>query len=272
MFRSVSLCCCLAIVASTTPLVAQTIPPGWVDYTGGVWSYWESSLNNGTSAQIPFTFDFYGEEHTTTRIFFQSNGYLGPGPNLFNSDDPTEDWPFSSGGWEGSRRMIAPLWHDFQPSWFYPGYVYYGTVGEGSQRRFVATWDTHTAINQRNIFQAQLHEGTNNISFHYYLLTGPEAGSRVGINMGDGVEYTGFWYDGAENFDGDGTQNANQRGPAGSLEGTTITYSFDADTGSYVATHTAVPAPGALIMTLIGLGGGVAAIRRRRASRDQPAE
>ncbi len=266
----ISACCIVAALIASTVATAEHLPPGWVDYTTGNWSSWKSSFNNQTSARVPFTFSFYGEEYTTNRVFLQANGYLGPGPNLYNSSDPA-GWPFSSGGWKGSRRIIAPLWYDFRPSWEHPGYVYYGTVGSEGQQRFVATWDTHTAANQRNIFQAQLHEATGDMSFHYLAVDGPEAGSRVGINRGDGKQFAGFWYDGGQNSRRGAAHNANQQGPTRSLEGSTITYTFDHETDSYQATHAHTPAPGALIATLLALG-GVVAVRRRKTPPATPAD
>lgn len=255
----------LATLLVAGPVLGDMVAPGWVDYTDGSWSTWTSSTNNQPAdpIQLGFTFDFYGGAYSTTEVRIQSNGYLGFGPNLLNANDPGA-WPRSSGFWEGSARIAAPMWYDFQPNWSNPGTLYYGTIGSGNDQRFVVTWDTHTALAERNIFQLQLHEATGRIQYSYHTLEGVE-GARVGVNLGDGVEYTGFIYDGGQNYDGGGVGNANQYGPTGSLEGWSIYYDFDSETGSYEATSQYIPEPGTMALLLVGLGAG-AALKRRRSS------
>jgi hypothetical protein len=156
------------------------------------------------------------------------------------------------------------MWHNLNPSGATAGQLYYQTVGSTGNRLFVVTWDTwaDSAHTQENIFQIQLHEQTGDISYHYYALDSVE-GSRVGVNHGDGVEYTGFWYDGSANTDGSGTYNANQDGPDGSLEGWRIAYSYDPQSGSYSGDATYAPEPGTMALMLVGIGGVLAARRRR---------
>jgi hypothetical protein len=253
----------ILVVATTSPALADIQPPGWVDYTGaGYVTPWENSQQ---TLSMPFSFDFYGGDRTTSSVIVQANGYLGFGPFLSNDNNPPA-WPYYT--WdERYSRIAAPMWHDLNPAGGSNGRVYYQTVGGGANRRFVVTWDTYAdpAETQHNVFQIQLHEATGDISYHYHSLDGVEDGSRVGINYGDGAEYTGFWYDGDQNYDGGGGHTANQDGPNGSLEGWTINYTFNEETGSYDATNNYVPEPGTLALLLIGIAGGIAARRRRAA-------
>ncbi len=234
---------------------ADIHPPGWVDYTGAssvsVWG------NSQQAVTLPFNFDFYGS--STSQATLQSNGYLGLTSSLQNYDS-APSWPDDSWGSE----VVAAMWHDFNPA-SSSNLIYHQTVGSTGNRRFAATWDTwaDSEGTQRNIFQIQLHEADGDISYHYYALDGPEDGSRVGINRGDGSDYTGFWYDGGANYDGSGIHNANQDGPDGSLEGWRITYTYDADSESYHADAEHVPEPGTMALMLVGIAGVITARRQR---------
>lgn len=249
-----ALCICLAL-----PVLADIEPLGWVDYSGS--EYVTPWGNNQAAVALPFTFDFYGGARSTEQVILQANGYLGFGPFLINSETAPA-WPYYTYQ-ENYSRVASALWHDFH----FTGRVYHQTVGSGTDRRFVVTWDTFAdaAETESNIFQIQLHEATGTISYHYHTVTGVD-GARVGVNYGDGVEYTGFWYDGGSNFDGGGLYNANQQGPTGNLEGWTISYDFNPETGSYDAQAQYVPEPGTLALLLIGIAGGAVRLRRHRST------
>ena len=253
----------VGVLLTNSPAGADIVAPGWVDYTGA--EYANTWSNSQVTRSLPFDFSFYGGAWVTNEVILQSNGYLGFGPYLNNLDDPPA-WPYAT--WQEQRsRIAAPLWHDFNPSASSNSRIYYQTVGSGNERRFVVTWDAYAdaAETERNIFQAQLHEATGQIQYSYHTISGVD-GARVGVNYGDGVEYTGFWYDGAQNYDGGGLHNANQQGPTGSLEGWSIYYDFNPATGSYEATSQYIPEPGTMALLLVGIGAGAALKRRRTAA------
>jgi hypothetical protein len=150
--------------------------------------------DSGEVVPLDFTFNFYGDDHTTIAVC--SNGYLTFGADLTDfSNDPIPD-TFDP------NDFIAPFWDDLDPS--AGGTVHYLTIGPAPNRRFVAQW---TDIEQfftgdSNTFQAILYENSNCVSFRYGVCT-PEAFAgdyTIGIENQDGT--TGEAYAGTEAYDG----------------------------------------------------------------------
>lgn len=138
--------------------------------------------DDGESADIGFTFNFYGEDHTDIAVC--SNGYLTFGSDWtdYSNDDIPDDYD--------PNDFIAPLWDDLDPN--QGGTVHYQTLGTAPDRRFIAQW---TEVPQHNLgdantFQAVLYEGTNCVEFRYGVFT-PESYSgdyTVGIENQDGSD------------------------------------------------------------------------------------
>lgn len=263
----------LALVLACTSLsqrhaAADTLPPapGWIDYTGA--AYITPTGTDRWHVPIGFDFAFYGASNlVTSDAYAQSHGYLGLGPEPVNNVDlrQPENWPYSS--WQELRsRIVSPLGSFYNYNWPFEGRIYYETVGEEGQRIFAVTWDTYldAGKTQQVVFQSQLHEASGRIQFSYAQIPDELIGARVGINYGDGVEYTGFWYEGWSNYDGGGTQNANQYGPQGNLAGWSIYYDWNPDSGTYDVSQQNIPEPSTMAMLLTGLGVSWLARRRQK--------
>jgi subtilisin family serine protease len=72
----------------------------WPGYSGGDLTYWSNGI------ELPFTFNFYGNEYDTLYIGF--NGVMS-----FTEDDPDASYPFGGTNLPNSdapNNLIAPLW------------------------------------------------------------------------------------------------------------------------------------------------------------------
>ena len=131
-----------------------------ISATGVEFSPAETDDGGGEYA-LPFTFNFYGEDHTTVGI--ASNGYL-----TFSTD-----WSTTGGAWTfpdptPPNNMIAAFWTDLVPA---PetAPVHVATLGTEPNRRFIVQF-TNVPIwwfGGSNTFQIVLFETTNNIEFRY---------------------------------------------------------------------------------------------------------
>ena len=139
---------------------------------------------------LGFSFDFFGDPHTTVNI--ASNGYLTFGSDV--SDFTNDDIPDAL----DPNDLIAPFWDNLSPN--NGGTVHYETrVGP---TRFIAQWTDvpeFTTIGA-NTFQAVLFEGSNCIEFRYGAFTAtpgtpPAADVTIGIENQDGTD--GIQIDGA---------------------------------------------------------------------------
>ena len=242
------------------------LPPGWIDYTGA-----SSIAPTGTDrwhVPIGFDFSFYGPGNlVTSDAYVQSNGYLGVGPEMVNNIPIWEagNWPYGSYE-QNFSRMISPLGAPYNYLWPREGEIYYQTVGTLGQQVFAATWDVYLdqPKTQHAIFQAQLHEATGRIQFSYAQIPDELTGACVGLNYGAALEHTSFYYDGEANFDGGGTQPANQYGPPGNLTGWSIYYDCDEDACQFEVSQAQTPEPSTIVQLLTGLGGGWIARRRQK--------
>jgi hypothetical protein len=150
--------------------------------------------DSGQVVPLDFTFNFYGDDHTTVAVC--SNGYLTFGADLTDfTNDPIPD-TFDP------NDYIAPFWDDLEPN--FAGQVHYLTLGPAPNRRFVAQWTDvpQWGIGDSNTFQAILFENSNCVSFRYGVCS-PEsfAGDyTIGIENQDGT--TGEAYPGTQAFDG----------------------------------------------------------------------
>ncbi len=128
---------------------------------GGILSPIASSSDDAGDPGIPigFTFNFYGDDHTTIGI--ASNGFLSFGSDLgtfVNVAIPSAGTP---------NDMIAPYWDDWNPG--AGGDVYYRTDGPAGSRRFIAQWNAvlHFGGTGPATFEAILFETSNCIEFRY---------------------------------------------------------------------------------------------------------
>ncbi len=134
-------------------------------------------------ASIDFPFTFFGTSQTT--IFISSNGLLSFGGG--SADYANVD--LTSQSTDVNVPTIAPLWDDWQTFQSGADAVYYQTLGDAPNRRFVVEWhvvDHYFSSPSSVTFQAVLFEGSNEIEFRYLdVVTGNAnnngASAAVGI-------------------------------------------------------------------------------------------
>jgi uncharacterized repeat protein (TIGR01451 family) len=162
-----------------------TVAFEWIDATDGT-ALGLDDDDYDTGIALPFTFNFFGEDHTAVDI--SSNGFLSfdldsecnegynwddvltPGvdaghPIPFTDTDCTGD-----SGW-GGNPLIAGWFDDLDPGEC--GDVYYKTVGSAPDQQFVVEWDTcHNDCDlcddsDKVTFEIILFEGSNDIKIQY---------------------------------------------------------------------------------------------------------
>jgi hypothetical protein len=244
------------------PVVADIIPPDWeAGYGDNSQELYDTKISS--TINIGFNFEFYGD--TYTQVAITPNGYIGfvgPDGGVTNADyaDEAGGWPTYSWN-ERYTRLVAPIWSDFNPSGSY--YVwdletYYDFRGTAGSRRFIVTWeDTPDANGDTNTFQLQLHEDGDMIQMSYLSFPFEPSDTYqnpIGVNYGDGVEYTSFEYDGVDNG----------IGPTGSLEGHSLYFTYNAGSGKYDMESQYAPEPGTAMLMLAGLAAGWLVRRRQK--------
>ena len=138
------------------------------------------SDDSGLVVSLGFTFNFFGDDHTTIGV--SSNGYLTFGASLTDlSNDPIPS-SFTP------NDMIAMLWDDLNPA--AGGSVHVATLGSAPNRRFICQFTNVPQFGgaDMNTFQGVLFEGSNCIELRYEQVT-PEA-------------FAGDYTAGVENQDG----------------------------------------------------------------------
>jgi uncharacterized repeat protein (TIGR01451 family) len=133
-----------------------------------------------TNVNIGFFFNFYGTDYSQVAI--GNNGLLFSGEGTWQYiNDPITQSPRIHG-------FIAPYWDDIV-TWGSAGAIYYRTIGDAPNRKFVVEWynNQHYHHSDRGItFEVMLFEGTNNILFQYKDVT---FGTVYGAVSGDNPPY-----------------------------------------------------------------------------------
>ncbi|OZG70846.1 hypothetical protein BTA51_23695 [Hahella sp. CCB-MM4] len=145
-------------------------------------------------------FTFYLGEIAYTQVRILSNGALHFGDDQgFYKDYTNESLPITSacsggncpGYEEPADRVILGYWDDLEPS--LGGSVTYDTLGSGSDRRFVATWDSVPRYNGASTaysVQIVLYE-TGEVLFRYGDDDATGTSATIGIEVDDS-DYTEF--------------------------------------------------------------------------------
>ncbi|NQT34943.1 T9SS type A sorting domain-containing protein [bacterium] len=163
----------------------------------------DNPINSTVVLDLPFTFNFYGEEFD--RITVGTNGFLGVGDQLrmVNSENYPLDLSIA-----GPMGMIAPFWSDLSiAGGGDPAVVYYHFE---AQHMFIIEWyNVHLDGDDENrfIFQAIIYDeeyhptatGDNKILFIYkYIQNLPGWGlipyASVGISSPDGKTGIGYTF------------------------------------------------------------------------------
>lgn len=174
-FWWVSVCATVILVAAATGRVRADLGPDAFGYTAGnVSSPFQDISGTGfrvlenvddatISADLGFSFSFYGAPHST--VFIGSNGVLAftAGIRTFQNIDLTWQNTFPN------VPAICPLWDDWV-TFEMADAVYYQTIGSPGNRQFIVQWNLVMGFPDAPspvTFQAVLFEGTNNILFRY---------------------------------------------------------------------------------------------------------
>jgi Putative Ig domain/Nidogen-like len=136
------------------------VPFSWIDARDGGTDAGFTLDDSAIPVNLPFTFGFYSGQFSSVQI--SSNGYIVFGDsaaNLFsNADIPNPNAP---------NGYAAPFWDDLSPQ--DGGGVWYKTVGDAPNRKFVIAWYDTPRYKQNGAatFEIVLEEGTNAIEFQY---------------------------------------------------------------------------------------------------------
>ncbi len=190
-----------------------------------------------TSADIGFTFSFYGNDYTQAN--WSPNGLItfgGSSSRFTNSSLATSDEPSNLTG-------IAVLWADWISNSISSG-VYHETRGDAGNRQFILQWedlDGFASTPSNVTFQAILYESTGDIL----------------------MQYQDLYSDSGRDYGGQGTVGI--RNVDGQLNGEHLQWSYNQPVlSNYDAILYSVPEPAAL--SLLVCGGAAALFRRRRRS------
>ncbi|WP_157496703.1 DUF6701 domain-containing protein [Hahella ganghwensis] len=144
-------------------------------------------------ALVNIGFSFYLGETAYTQVRILSNGALHFGSDQgFYKDYTNESLPITSdcsgncpGYEEPADRVILGYWDDLEPS--LGGSITYDTLGSGSDRRFVATWDSVPRYNGPSTaysVQIVLYE-TGEVLFRYGDDDATGTSATIGIEVDD---------------------------------------------------------------------------------------
>ncbi|RMH79556.1 MAG: T9SS C-terminal target domain-containing protein, partial [Calditrichaeota bacterium] len=147
----------------------------WIDISG-VGTPVSLGDDDFIEVPLPFTFSFYGVDHTSIKI--SSNGYLTFGLDATDfSNDPIPD-PIEP------NDVIAPFWDDLNPA--QGGDVYYHSPDPNT---FIVQWDEvpHFGSGGPYTFQAIL-KSDRRILFQYLDMNSPLESATIGIENFDGSD------------------------------------------------------------------------------------
>jgi hypothetical protein len=157
----------------------NNVPFDWIDVTEAGTRTGITTDDGHETIAIPFPFTFYDREYQELAI--SANGLVTFTP----VGDAFDNAPIPNPG--APNGFIAPFWDDLNPET--GGEIWYTTVGEAPNRRFVIEWFRvpHYHRVGAATFQLVLHEGSNAIDFqyddldfgHYFYTDG--ASATVGI-------------------------------------------------------------------------------------------
>ncbi|MBN1667994.1 MAG: hypothetical protein JW862_12940 [Anaerolineales bacterium] len=157
-----------------------------------------SETDDAVSSALPigFTFDYDGQAFSS--VYASSNGFM-----TFLSDQGhgcCSGDPIPSA--EDPNGVVAAFWTDLSPG--LGGEVYYQTLGDAPQRRFVLQFDNVCDLegcDQRITFQIKLFENNGTIEIHYAensFVDGSGDDISIGIENLDGTRgaQSYFWFSG----------------------------------------------------------------------------
>ena len=203
------------------------------------------------SANLGFTFNFYGADYTS--VDWSANGLLTfGGPNTqFTNVDLTTASPFAN------APTIAALWDDWEFISDGSDQTYYQTLGSPGSQMFVVQWNDANGFFESPspvTFEAILFEGSNDILLQY-----------ADVDSGDSRSFGGESTVGIRDIDGE----SNGRVLQWSFDNNVIPnqYAIRFSTGEPVTPSPVIPEPASLSLMTLGLLGLGVAKRSRNARR-----
>ena len=244
------------VLALCGPARATSIGPDAYGYTASDVGYaWgdisatgakrlTSDSDGFASADLPFTFTFYGQDYT--KVYWSINGLMtfGAGSEQFTNQN------LASAGatWTYDGPSIAPLWDDWESSAYIANDgTYHQTNGTAGDRQFIVQWNLlqheDDAANRSEItFQAILLESSGAILIQYNDVAVGHTGIDNGKSATVGIRDTG-----------------------GAASGRNLQWSYNQ---AVIANGTAIrfapiPEPATAAGLALGIGGLARYIRRR---------
>jgi hypothetical protein len=197
-----------AAFAVMMPSVAALPPYSGPDYElNQVPTAWETPRNyygawgddSYGAFLMPFTFTLY--DRSTNVVYVSTNGYVDFNPGGYWKHREYWNWAFSpfpfnaAWGWHGcSEYTIAAFWEDLYQYWWNPGQgIYYDQYSDHVTITWISGGYGYYAGNLQ--FQVQLYSsGMVQINYRNIYQPYPWYNPTVGINRGDGVYGTTYWY------------------------------------------------------------------------------
>ncbi|RIK35687.1 MAG: hypothetical protein DCC58_20215, partial [Chloroflexi bacterium] len=136
------------------------VPFNWLEAREGGAQVPFTEDEEAFTLDLPFLFTFFGEQYAQATVV--TNGFIVFGEatdtSFSNTSIPNPAPP---------NGYAAPFWDDLSPQ--AGGGVWYRTVGDAPERRFVIAWyeTPRYRMNGAATFEIILEEGSNAIEFHY---------------------------------------------------------------------------------------------------------
>ncbi len=171
--------------STTTPVVWEGVDTGYP--------------NDDDQQLVNLGFTFYLGSVAYTQVRILTNGALHFGANQgFQKDYTNEALAITTsyngpGFEEPADRAILPYWDDLIATG--GGSITYDTLGSGSSRRFVVTWQNiqHYGGTGDYTFQVVLYEASGEIRFRYGAGTANGSSATIGVEV-DGSDFSQYSY------------------------------------------------------------------------------
>jgi hypothetical protein len=170
-------------------VATEDTPYGFVDVSGTGAAVLGGADDDRMLLNVGFPFSFYGNSYTSVCV--SSNGLVSLG-SCNTLDFANQD--MSATAPSGDYPTIAPLWFDLTFAVEGAGAVYYQTLGEPGDRRFVVQWQNAYVLNGTKgiTFQVVLSEGSGEVLFQYLDIdAGMDSSASFGGVATVGIRDTG---------------------------------------------------------------------------------
>ena len=173
---------------------ASDVGYAWVDISATGAPGLTSDADAFTSADLGFTFTFYGQGYT--KVYWSINGLMtfGAGSTQYTNQDLASS---TSDKWTYDGPSIAPLWDDWESSAYIANDgTYHQTTGTAGNQQFIVQWnllrhEDDGGDRSEITFQAILLESSGAILFKYNDVAVGHTGIDNGKSATVGIRDTG---------------------------------------------------------------------------------